>query len=247
MYRSFDADVEAYAKRWHDRPIEQLHMVQQGDFTPSADGACLVQFDGDRLAFTKPRPGNPANLVVAREKIAADIAYLVELPVAPLLVKPPCGTWPQYRAVSLVSLPSTRGWGDGGEVHKAAASPTLEALRVFWTFIADTDHDGHPQNLLYQLDGAAVKLVAIDHSYSLGHGALGNPLAMGAVIGYGTAHDHASQAVRLDVIGRIQALEREAIVSIVRRLRDILTGDEQDFILRLLFARQDALPALLAN
>lgn len=92
-----------------------------------------------------------------------------------------------------------------------------------------------------------IKLVAIDHSYSLGHASHGNPLAIPAGIGYGSAHDHAAPDVRHDVVHKIQAMDFGTIVSIVRRLDVILTAEEQDAILSLLNARRQALPALLAN
>lgn len=247
MYRFFDTEVEGYADKWYERPIQQLAMAQQGPFTPTADGACLVQFDGDRLAYSKPRPGHPSSLMTAHEKIASDLAFKLGLPVPPLLVKEPCSTWPDYRAVSLVCLPASRTWGDGGHDVRETAIEALEALRVFWSWIADVDHAGHPGNLLYQRDDGKTKLAAIDHSYAFDRGTYGDPMATAASIGYGTAHDCGAPETRAAMIEKIASMPEQAIVSIVRRLGVILTGEQQDNILRLLFARQNGLAALLTN
>ena len=247
LYRHFGKDVERHALRWFNKPVQQFGMLQQSNWTDTAQGACLVRLQDCPPAFAKPRSGKPDKLLVAREKIASDLSYMLQLPVAPVVIKEPCGTWPHHCAVSMVSLPSPRPWGERGDRSRQDMAGPLEALRVFWTWIADTDHEGNDTNLYFDEIDAGVAVMAIDHAYSLGHACHGNPLAHGPMLGYGTAHDHGSAGVRDQILDRIMKLDDGAVRSIVVRLGDILTEQEQGEILALLFTRREALPGLLAN
>ena len=199
------------------------------------------------MAFIKPRPDAPDPLTVAREKIAADLGYDLGLPVAPVVVKNPCDQWQRPSAVSLVCLGAGRAWGTGTDALRAQAAPALEALRVFWTWIGDDDHKGHHENLLYAVENGVVKLSAIDHARSLGHGMRGDLLEIPASIGYGAARLPGADEARRALVERIAALPTEGIAAIVRRLGSILTVAEQEMILEVLQVRSEALTRLLSK
>ena len=175
------------AEQWFKDPIQTIDVTLTGVFSPTADGACPVCFDGTRSAFVKPRPGPENKLLVAREKISSDLAYLLGLPVAPVVVRCPMAPdWPNYTAMSLVVSSSARLWGAGGDKHIAIAAEILEHLRVFWTWIGDTDHNNHPGNLLFMVNGSKIELCAIDHAFTLCRQCHPDPLAVPACTGYGT-------------------------------------------------------------
>jgi hypothetical protein len=216
-----------------------------GPFSATADGACPVEFGDQEVAFVKPRPDAARNLVVAREKIAADLAHILGLPVAPVVVRLPDSGSSHHSAMSLSVLPAARHWGDGGAIHLGGAAETLERLRVFWTWIGDTDHNGHPQNLLYAVSGGVCEVLAIDHSYSLCHGNAVNSIATPASQGYGTIVLPGRVGWTTKARDDISALEWTRIEHVVRRLQVIVTGDEQDRMLKILQERRDHLATLL--
>ena len=245
--RKFAPTAASYEDNWFDNPIQDILVKIVGQYSATADGACPVELPGGSMAYMKPRPDTQKNLVVAREKIAADLAHLLGLPVAPTVVKRPnpadgaC----YHSALSLVCLAAGRTWQNGGQVHVASCFEALESLRVFWSWIGDIDHNGHPGNLVYQVTTGGVDVVAIDHSYSLCHQNLNDPLTSGACNGYQTEHLPQSTEVRRKQIAAIQALDATEIERLVRRLGEILTIPEQDRILGILDVRSKALIKML--
>jgi hypothetical protein len=147
--------------------------------------------------------------------------------------------------MSLAVLPSSRHWGSGGDAHLNGVAETLEHMRVFWTWIGDVDHNGHPQNLLYSVSSGACAVLAIDHSYALCHGNAADPLATGASQGYGTMVLPGREAWTSSGRDAVAALDWKAVENVVRRLQAIVTVDEQDRILRILEERRDNLGKLL--
>lgn len=206
----FADSATSAADDWFAEPIQIIPVKIAGPWSSTADGACEVHFDNGTVAYVKPRQDVARNLTVAREKIAADLAHLLKLPVAPVVVRAPDpdSEWPHYSAMSLACLRAGRLWASGGDAHLEKAAPALEGLRVFWTWIADVDHNGHGQNLLYEVRADACPVVAIDHSYSLGHGNQGdNPLAVAPSTGYGTAGRQDCQAALLRTVLKITSLD----------------------------------------
>lgn len=235
---------------WFANPIQDVQIQKLGDFSQTADGACPVRLTGNQTAFAKPRSQQNAKLVVAREKICADLGRRLNLPTAPVLVRRPdaSGDWNDHSLLSLATLPQGRTWGDGGTPHLTAAAPTLEALRVFWSWVGDCDHNGHPNNLLYEVgQGGGVALSAIDHSYTLCHGNGVDPMTVGACAGYGTANLALPEVegARISTIEHIEALEMAEVENLVCRLSEILTDGEQERMLRVLQERRNGLRAML--
>ena len=244
---SFSAAAIPTADSWFQTPIQSIPARTVGSFSATADGACEAHLADGSVVYVKPRPGAAHNLLVAREKIAFDLAYLLKLPVAPVVVRrpEPASGWHHYSVLSLACLASGRLWGAGGGAHIDLAAPALEALRVFWTWIGDSDHNGHGQNLLYEIRTGMCAVVAIDHSYSLCHGNLADPLTVGVSAGYGTAGRPDCQHALRRTVTQILSLDPARIERLVRRLAEILTDAEQERILRILDERRASLRRLL--
>jgi hypothetical protein len=122
-----------------------------------------------------------------------------------------------------------------------SAGERLEALRVFWTWIGDNDHNGHGGNLLFTMRSGRCDVIAIDHSYSLCHGNRTNPLQVGVCQGYGTADLLGAPAWRRTAINNIKSVSWSNVERIVRRLAPILAEGEQDTIIEILKIRRDHL------
>lgn len=221
-------------------------MTPLGPFSTTADGSCPVELIDGATAYVKPRPAAARNLTVAREKIASDLGYLLGLPVAPVVVRLPEGTaWPHHSALSLAMLPAARQWGTGGQKYLSEVAEVLEELRVFWTWIGDSDHNDHAGNLLYAVKSSRCDVLAIDHSWSLCHGNQKTSLDVGVCLGYGTARMPESGTWARAMHAKILSLEWGKVENVVRRLQPILSGDEQDRMLLILQERRDHLATFL--
>ncbi|SEI85375.1 hypothetical protein SAMN05518849_1011117 [Sphingobium sp. AP50] len=244
--RRFVDPVPNIAEDWFDNPIQILNVTRIGDYSSSADGACRVTFGGSRVGFVKPRmdAGTP---VVANEKIAADLGFLLHLPVAPVVIRAPQdGTeWDRFTILSLACLGSGRHWGEGNASLNQHNVPGLEALRTFWTWIGDIDHNQHPQNLLYEIDSSGrMQLLSIDHSYLLGQGADASTLA--ASEGYGTCDQPNARPAREVAVAAIEALDEQDVQHIVRRLvGTVLTDVQAEDTIGWLAARRNQLRSLM--
>lgn len=224
--RRYSTPVIDLAAHWFDNPIQTIDVSLDGDFTPTADGACRVRFSGNDIGFVKPRPGNINPQVIGNEKIASDLGRLLHLPVAPVVVRRQQTGWLQMTAMSLVCLNQGRHWGSGPTNPTDDLFGCLEALRVFWTWIGDIDHNSHPENLLYEFDGREFKLTAIDHSYAFGHGGA-DALTAPASVGYapaGTKNQTESRAVAIAAIEQLDGSRVEHII--MRLVGEVLTSTD---------------------
>ena len=234
------------ADEWFKNPIQTIPVKVVGPFSATADGACEVEFAGSKRGYVKPRRGAQGNLLCAREKIASDLAHLLSLPIAAVVIRSPeLPDWPYYSALSLASLESARHWGTGGAMHLPKVGETLEGLRVFWTWIGDSDHNGHPNNLLFTVQGSQCQLLGIDHAYSLCHGNAGDPLAVGACAGYGSRGLPDGTRWARDMVTKIVSLDWAMIELVVTRLAAVLSPAEQVRVLKVLEERRGKLAVLL--
>src|SRR5262249_32946622 len=129
--------------------------------------------------------------------------------------------------MSLAALPSARLWGAGG-YDITTAGEQLEALRVFWTWIADDDHNGHPHNLLFAIRAGRCDVVSIDHAYSLCHRKPTDLLYAGVSQGYGADGLPGAPAWRAAIFAKINALDWSKVENVIRRLAPILPTADQD-------------------
>jgi hypothetical protein len=244
-YRRYLPSIRAIGQTWFNTPIQQIPITLSGTFSSTADGACQAYLGDGTVVYAKPRPGTANNILLGREKVAADLGHLLELPVAPVVIREPGASWSDHSMLSLACLPAGRLWSSGGIAHSPVAAPELEALRVFWTWIGDSDHGGHGENLLYQVDAAGCSLAAIDHAHSLCHGNSVDPLTVGECGGYGTKALPEAASPCTATADKILLLDWAQVQQVVNRLGAILTVQEQDRIINILRTRRDGLKRLL--
>jgi len=241
--RKFGEWAERIADDWMGNPIQQISVVQLTEFSNSADGACRVSFgDDERIAFVKPRE-EKGSRVIAHEKIASDIGKLLQLPVAPVVIRErePDAPWDRLTAMSLSCLASPRHWGDAPLPLDDEVVSVLESLRVFWTWLGDTDHNNHPQNFLYELPlRSTPRFVAIDHSYIFPEAV--DPLTAPVCGGYDTASHAAAPQARQRTLDAIERINVAQLQHLVRRLvGTALTDDQADRIIAWLESRRPLL------
>lgn len=124
-------------------------------------------------AWAKPARGsNP--LVVGREKLAADLAFHLGLPVCPVRITRQTSkhhpVLPEVVSLSYETLPSGKDWDQfkatQQEIEKLRSAFT--ALWVFHGWIAERDHRGAGWNLKGErLPGGKVRVSSFDYVQSL--------------------------------------------------------------------------------
>ncbi len=242
--RQYIPQVEVLAKTWYDNPIQNIAVDPIGEFSPTADGACRVRFESWRIGFVKPRPESANLRVVVNEKIASDLGFLLDLPVAAVVVREPDTTWSSRSALSLAALASARPWDVADADRDAELDNRLEALRVFWSWIGDVDHNGNQGNLLYERASQEVRILAIDHSYALGHGGIDAASAPPSA-GYGQAQSDVA-LIRNSIIDRIEQIDMPTVNNIVSRLAgDMFTVHDAQEVVDWLEVRRQNLRRLL--
>lgn len=111
----------------------------------------------------------------AHEKIAFDLAHWLDLPVPPVILwGKDMSQYVRGRSISAWAFPRAAKWDDANRFGLltpeliASAGPVVSAMRVFHTWISDTDRKSdHTQ---VDLDSADVLGVAfIDHAFSMSY------------------------------------------------------------------------------
>jgi hypothetical protein len=180
MMRQFPKHIEAIAKSAFDTVVSDEPWTILGDPTPTASAAVLVEMKSTG-ARAYAKPANPAShfptVCAAHEKVVSDLAYVLGLPIPPVVLsRPPSNLdFPSIVAVSYVPFPQCRRWSERlgiAEFAPANITQIASAMAVFHTFICDTDHGGNDGNQvidMYFEDRYVHGIAFIDYAYSLTH------------------------------------------------------------------------------
>lgn len=247
-FRAFPYSVETIATAAIENAYLRETFEQIGPPTPTYDGAFLIALPAQNLrAFAKPaRDYDLAWRAVVHEKLASDLAYDLRLPVPPVhVIKPPLGSaYPGWLAVSHIPFPQPRPLGDWQstglpEAYWRRCQAVATAMRVFYTWIHDTDHGGHPQNVLFGDPGTSeYELAFIDHSLSLLH--TGTVRAELAPPVHSLFANDVQDVVRM-MVDRIEAISRSRVEFLVSRLKPMMPEGTGAGLVNLLLEAQVAL------
>ncbi|MFZ5674412.1 MAG: hypothetical protein ACOZAM_15760 [Pseudomonadota bacterium] len=253
-FRKFPSHIEQIAHRASKERFFSDTLTPQGNPTGTADGALpVVVGAGKSLAFAKPTNfQSHSEIHAVHEKIAADLAFNLGLPVPPVqLVKG--GALPNYShlmAISYVPFPQPRPLSDHNLLSNqdiTRLSVTANAMQAFYTWILDGDHAGHQENVIFGRPDQTSEydLAFIDHSYSLTHSwDRQNPAAAASVGHIHHIFSGAGNSGALEVANRILGLEESAIRGIIEPLAAYLPPGDADALATYLLARRTGLAAL---
>ncbi len=181
---------EEIANDWRSRAMSILQWERcpnQAGLVEGEAGGYFVQADGfPRRGYLKPvRPHSDAATVsrAAREKIAADLAHDLGLPVPPVqlvqLDDAPDGC-EKAVAVSLIMYPVQHSWSLINQIDLSENPTGLAIARVlsecspmlvFDTWVDQTDHADHPHNIVWGYDRKNLsdsKIIFLDFAFSMG-------------------------------------------------------------------------------
>ena len=232
------SELQRLASEWRRQVESQSQWISDPTrpAAPGEAGGIFVRTPGlSYLGYLKPtKIGGPNEPRAANEKIVADLAVDLDVPVPPVLLvrRDPCPSTEESRAcVSLVMHAEVYEWQHVSALSGVAGALTKVALArcsgivAFDTFVGNTDRN-NGRNALFGIDPeepADATFVFIDHAFSLnindrwsGNRWTDVPLA--------AMPDHLRNAIdkRIlrDSLDRIEALADDKIEAIVRRVPD---------------------------
>jgi hypothetical protein len=247
-YRSFAAEVESLGAVWSNTAVTQDVWQDLGPFGASESRPFKVQ-NGAMVGIAKPgekkRDGIPR---AAHEKIVSDLAFLLALPVPPVILWDR-GETPQERFVSISAwaFSPALSWDQAfrslNEKHKAEASEVVSAMLAFETWISAQDRKS--DHLLVDVTAEdGIQLAFIDYAYSLSMSWPVPNAAVGVSGQYVPVPKH--EGAIHGVTDSILNLDDETIKKIVNRVSaDYLSPDKASIIAANLLSRKTTLRGIL--
>lgn len=185
----------------------------------------------------------------AHEKISADIAQMLGVPVPPVILWTDPLTGDQY-SISAWAYKQVMTWDAmvpvmSQEFRDNVAQVVADGI-VFHTFIGDTDR--HGGNTLINADCSAAfpEICFIDHAFALSH----NPAFINGNLGR-VAHNYVPPGLTPDAMlalmaKKVESLPANRVADTVRRIpASFLPVDRADVIIRQLLQRQAGISRLL--
>lgn len=218
-----------------------------------------------RRVYVKPRQHGPG--IAAREKICADLAADLEVPVPPVvLLDRPCAPGEErYCAASLVMFPQQMSWAQIDPATTGYPFPLIERMLndlpeagakaiVFDTWVDQPDHNtaAGNHNIIAGTNDLAAgtgTIVLLDYQLALGaHGQWEGSMA-GRVVLAALPNPLVRRADRRAVdnlLERLEALDDRKIEDVVTRIpTEYLSADDRETIIRGLLVRKPLVRAAL--
>jgi len=251
----FTEEQQRLRSEWFDLIETQDAWIDLG---PIGHGeSCPIRVENKRTgrrAAAKPGAPKAADdfCRAAHEKLAYDLAYLLELPVQPVVL------WPddapaQYkrgRAICAWVFDQSATWevatarGCLSSAQKQSAAPIFSAMKAFHVWISDLDRNEGQVRVNLENDGVAADLAFFDHSNSMSYSwSTEDPTPPNPPIGLPVPE--MNEVIR-EFAERIARISQVEIERIVRRVTEpYLPELTREHILCTLLQRREKLPKLL--
>jgi len=266
--RDFTPDLEQLASRWIN--IVCTTDAWSPDGPPGSEGGIGAGFyvtNGSVSGFAKPSKApdptwgtnHATNPVAAHEKIAADLASKLSLPV------PPAVLWdrgiqkngsPRHCVISALAFKPAFKWSQVMKLPRAGAqmlpaiSTAASAMLVYDTWIDNRDRI-NAGNLIVTRDGSTdvVRCAYIDFAQTMTFGWLDRPVpSLNKVIGPDPGAISIDRSSLYDTVEKIERLTDQEIEAIVLRVPEgFLTTKRQTLIVEGLASRRDQLRAAMIS
>ena len=244
--RQFDPDMETLARTWRGEVCTSVKWQPEG--APGGLGGICAGYlvkNGTTLAYAKPSSPHDRKLgatyvnnpIAAHEKIAADLAHDLRLPVPPAVlwdrgqpkdkgvrhcVISAAPFWPAYTWAQVMRLPKA-----GARLLPLLAK-AASAISVFDTWLDNRDRVNGGNMIVHESDGFGLQIAYIDFAQSMSFG-WGNGPAPGIVRAEGRYPGAAPldvDAIR-DTVSAIETMPEDQIRSIVGRVPGAFLAPER--------------------
>jgi hypothetical protein len=206
------------------------------------------------MGVAKPGPAvaRDSTCRAAHEKIAFDLAHVLGLPIPPVVLwgKDLGQPFVRGRSISAWAFRQAKKWDEAQRLGVittpllTSASAVVSAMRVFHTWISDTDRKSDHTQVDLESDPTALGVAFIDHAFSMSHQWKGANAPTGACPTYMPAPEHRDMMIK--TADEISAFADAEIERIVNRIpTGYLPMAEQEHIRSNLKSRKRNLRALL--
>jgi HipA-like protein len=255
------------AGNWRSELFSDLSWRPTAEERPGGESQGFFVTDSRLRAYLKPSKGEPAisqHPRAAHEKIAADLAFDLNLPVPPALLVDgtKCGGADRAAVVSLVMFPEVHKWSHATATPAAAAiahhllrstNRTWSGMIAFDTWIANSDRN-NPSNVLVGTDIDASpnssRIIFCDFAHSMVHSqwADGSWQRVTGASFLDVLLQCYDRASAIDVAERIKVFPDEEIRNIVDRIpTDYLSPENKALIIKALCHRKEMVPSVVAE
>jgi hypothetical protein len=224
-FRRFAAETRAIDQAWSTSASSGDTWAPTGISWGTNNGPIQVKNAAGVTGVQKPGKDGVTNpYTAATEKIVADLAFHLGLPVPPVTLwdRGPSVAAPRYVAVSAWAYENTITWAvaDAGldAAQKAALLPWASAILPFESWIAAEDRQNNGNMLVSSSPSGEVLGAWIDYAFSLDHAWRGNQMQACQV---GAPYPPVGAALRdvmIEVADRINAVDNATIEGIVNRI-----------------------------
>lgn len=262
--RRFPDEAEVIGRAWRQEAKSRTSWSADG--TPGHLGGQASGYrvtSGTVNAFAKPSvvgPENPQIPRAAHEKIAADLAHEMGLPIPPVILHTwhaiPCGNQ-AHVALSLWPFSVVHKWQhieslpDVCVVAKAKVRQIASALVAFDTWLDNRDRANAGNLLVSGADDGSLAVAYIDYSYSMVYGWRGSVEAYKSInpcVPYPIDQASVDRGMLRQSMIEISNMSDEVISSIVNRVPgEFLQEDDRGLILEGLLYRKSAIQAPLRD
>lgn len=247
-YRSFETATEELATSWSTSVSTRDAWQDLGAFGGSESKPFRVQ-SGQFIGLAKPGERKGDGIArAAHEKIVSDLAYVLHLPVPPVILWDR-GETPHERFVSISAwaFSPALSWDQAAarltEQHKATSSEVVSAMLAFEAWISAQDRKSDHLLTNVRSDGG-LQLAFIDYAYSLSYSWPGENAEVGAPGQYVPVARNES-AIR-SMTESILQVNSEIVNTIVGRVpTSYLPLDKARIIISNLITRKARLGAIL--
>lgn len=228
MIRCFPPDRLDLCAKWFELVETNDQWKELGPIGEGESQSIRVECVSDPgvIGAAKPGPavGQNETCRAAHEKLAFDLAHFLELPVPPVVLWSD-GTPNQYkrgRAISLWAFRQSMKWDEANnsglitDQMRVSAGPAVSAMRVFHTWISDTDRKSDHTQINVDSSNGQLGVAFIDHAFSMSHVWQAPCAPTGACPNYMPAPEMAD--VMRETAQRIAAFPDDEILRLVNRI-----------------------------
>ncbi len=260
----FDPDLVELRNKWSGSAICEDHQWHRISENETSDSSPFDMRDNDNLRG-KAKPGHLDSSVsrAAHEKIAADLAAMLDLPIPPATLyrlPEPVPDCPRKKrpgdpniCILAWAFPACDEWrhlqSQFTEAHLASAVDPCSAMWVFDSWISADDRDGSKHIVVdANLGPGPLRLAFIDYAFSLSRtwersgsniGAAAWKMPMPA--------DQRNQGIVDKIVDKISTLDEGAVEEVVKRIgTDWLPEARSDVIISNLLTRKSGIADLVS-
>ncbi len=224
-FRAFSPTIERWAANWAAR-VETAEPWRLAGSVAALSGARETEAAPRYVKLDRRRgvakSGTPLNPRAANEKIAADLAFRLGLPVPPaILWKNDMAPEPdRYQVISAVVFKEhdcfNAALPDLSAIQRHAAERAISAMWIFETWITEADRGAKHCLVNRARNRSSLPLAFIDYAYAFAD-SWGIGEVMSGAADYWCLLDRDAAAAGA-MLERIEKLDRESIETIIRRI-----------------------------